>query len=83
MAKPEAGLTTPGFTPGISLADACLFHVLLIGNSQFPAALRTAAAQYPAAVLGAHALTEAMLVGSFSSRRLESPFHFIRLIYGF
>jgi hypothetical protein len=67
MAKPGAKLTTPGFTPGYNAAIACLFHMLLIGNAQFPATLGTTTRQNPATVLGAHALTKAMLVGSFSS----------------
>ena len=82
LAKPGAKLTTPGFTPGYIVAIACLFYVLLIGNTQFPAALGTAASQNPATVFSAHALTEAMLVGSFSSRRLESPFHCIAKFTG-
>ena len=58
--------------------------MLLIGNGQLPTALRTAAAQNLAAILGAHALTEAMLVGPFSSGWLKSPFHCIvnlRILY--
>lgn len=77
IGKPGAKLTAPGFTPRYIAAIACLFHVLLIGNRQFPAALGTATGQNPTAILGAHALTKAVLVGSFSSRRLESPFHCI------
>lgn|GEM_PF-4392425 len=74
-AKPGAKLITPGFMPLYRLPMDGLLHVLFVGNGQFPATLRTAAAQYPTAILGAHALTEAVLVGSFSSGWLESPFH--------
>ena len=66
MAKPGAKLPTPGFLPGYIAAIACLFYVLFVGNAQFPATLGAAAIQNPAAIFGAHALTEAVLVGSFS-----------------
>jgi hypothetical protein len=57
-----------------------LLYVLLVGNRQVPTALSPAAGQHFAAILGAHALTEAVLVHSFTLGRLISPFHFIVIL---
>ena len=54
--------------------------MLLVGNRQAPTALCTAAGKHPAAILRAHALTEAVLVSSFSPGRLVSPFHLIVIL---
>jgi len=46
-----------------------------VRNSKFLAAFFPAASQYPTAVGCCHALAEAVLVLSFSTRRLECTFH--------
>jgi len=47
----------------------------LVRNGKFLTAFFPAACQYPAAIGGCHALAEAMLVLSFSARRLKCAFH--------
>ncbi len=48
---------------------------MLVGNGQLLATFSTAGCQYTAAVLGSHALAEAMLVHATTIVRLECSFH--------
>lgn len=56
-------------------SPALLFQALLVGNSQFPAALLAAAREEFAAILGSHTLTEAMFVLAGAAGWLECAFH--------
>lgn len=64
--------------------SSLLFHLLLqtlfVRNRQLVTTFGTACSQYSTAVLRTHTSTESVLIGTFATRWLESPFHCILLL---
>ena len=64
-----------GCLSGKYFSGRLLSPAMLVGNSQFPAALFAAAREDFAAVFRLHALTEAMFVLTGAAGRLVGTFH--------